>query len=232
VRIATSIRGTTGVVLGIVGIGIVVGITSWLHDRPPQDRPRVDVSPPVDLEIEPASSTASHEPPPPPEGPFYASLFVAGATWTLPCRFGDVPTGVQRCRVESVEVTAQTATARIGCWYVHEGEIPDPAVNTYVMTPTGLFEAATAPSTRGTPMFTPHPVPKPLPKGWGYEEPNGPTWAHAIVRHHGAWCTVDDFQSLDTSARYTECISRHGIVGVSHRSMGGTAERCGDVPER
>jgi hypothetical protein len=234
VRIASSNHLTTGVALGIVaGIGIAVGIASSLVDRAPKDALVVEVSLPADLglELQPSSASIIHEPPPPPEGPFYASLFVAGTTWTLPCRFGDgQPTSMQRCRVESVEVTPQTATARIGCWYVHEGTIPDPAVNTYVMTPTGLYKADHAPSTRGTPLFTPHPVPKSLPKDWGYEEPRGPTWANAIVRHHGAWCTVDEFVSEDYSAGYTECISRHGIVGLSNRRMGGMTERCGDVP--
>ena len=223
---------TTGVALGIIaGIGIVVGVTNRLENHPPQDPPRIDVAPSLDLDLEPSSSSTVHEPPPPPEGPFYASLFVAGATWTLPCSFGDQePTGMQRCRVESVEVTGQTATARIACWHLDESATPHPAVNTYVMTPTGLYEANTTPSTDGEPMFTPHPVAKSLPKGWGYEEPNGPTWANAIVHHHGAWCAVDEFQSLDTNGGSTECISRHGIVDSSYSSFGGFTERCGDVP--
>jgi hypothetical protein len=242
VRTATSTGVTTGIALGIIaGTGIVVGIASRHYHHPPQEPPRIDVSPAADLEIEPSSSTAIHEPPPPPEGPFYASLFVAGATWTLPCRYDsrwsrdgvppdEKPSGMQRCRVESVEVTPQAAAARIACWYVHEGATPDPAVNMYVMTPKGLYKAAAAPSTRREPMFAPHPVAKSLPKRWGYEEPKEATWAHAIVRHHDAWCTVDEFLSLDYSAGYTECISRHGIVGVGHTSMGGLTERCGDVP--
>jgi hypothetical protein len=90
--------------------------------------------------------------------------------------------------------------------------------------------ADSAPSTDGAPMFAPHPVPKELPKRWGYDEPNGPTWAHAVVYHHGAWCNVDEFESEDTNGGYTECISRHGIVGFGHHSFGGMTERCGDVP--
>jgi hypothetical protein len=148
-------------------------------------------------------------------------------------RAGDeqpTPSSTQRCRVLSVEVTAQSASARIACWYLNERKNPDPAVNTYVMTPTGLYKAATAPSTDGEPMFTPHPVPKSLPKRWGYEEPRGPTWADAMVRHHGAWCTVEEFESEDYSRGDAECISRHGIAGFSHTSMFMT-ERCGDTPE-
>ncbi|MEP6861940.1 MAG: hypothetical protein ABJE66_15055 [Deltaproteobacteria bacterium] len=240
-RIATSSHLTASIVVGIVAaVAIAVGIASSLAHRPPTGQLGVDVSPPADrdLEIQPSSSSVIHEPPPPPEGPFYASLFVAGSTWDLPCRWqsrirvrdDEPPSGTQRCRVESVEVTADTASARIACWYVADGTSPHPAVNTYVMTSAGLYKAANAPSTRGEPMFTPHPVAKALPKRWGYEEPRGATWANAIVPHHHGWCTSDEFQSLDYYAGDTECISRHGIVGVSHMSMG-MEERCGDVPE-
>src|SRR4051812_20068994 len=111
VRIATSARATAGVVLGIAG---VVGIATWRHE-PPLDQPRVDIAASIDREIEPSSSTAIHEPPPPPEGPFYASLFVGGKTWTLPCSYGGGQrSGTMRCQVQSVEVAAFT-TARIGC---------------------------------------------------------------------------------------------------------------------
>jgi hypothetical protein len=233
---------TTVVVLGVVaGIALTVGIAISLADRPRMVPLAFDLSPPADreLELQPSSSSVSHEPPAPPEGAFYASLFVAGKTWDLPCRWDEMiqvgdkepaPSDTERCRVESVQVTGQSASARIACWYLNEGTSPRPAVNTYVMTPTGLYMAATTPSTDGEPLFAPHPVAKSLPKRWGYEEPRGPTSASAMVWHRGAWCTVNAFESLDYSSAYTECISRRGIAGFSHTSMFMT-ERCGDVPE-
>ena len=241
-RLASSSHVTTVVALGVVaGIALAVGIAISLADRPRMVPLAFDLPPPPDRELalQPSSSNVSHEPPAPPEGAFYASLFVTGKTWDLPCRWDGMirardedPTtsDTQRCRVESVEVTGRSASARIACWYLGEGTIPRPAVNTYVMTPTGLYMAATTPSTDGEPMFTPHPIPRSMPKGWGYEEPKGPTSANAMVWHRGAWCTVDAFESVDYSSAYTECISRHGIAGFSHTSMFMT-ERCGDVPE-
>ena len=240
-RIATSGSLTTCVAIGLAaGIVIAAGIATSLASRPAKKPMVVEMTPPADrdLEPQPSSSSVSREPPPPPEGPFYASLFVAGATWDLPCRWerslriddrDDGPTTTERCRVESVEVHADTASARIACWYPQASVIPHPAVNTYVMTPTGLYKAADSPSTRGEPLLTPHPVPKSLPRRWGYEEPRGATWATALVHHHDAWCVDDEFESTDYFAGYTECISRHGIVGSSHRSMG-MMERCGDAP--
>ena len=127
--IATSIRVAFSIVLGtVVGIGV------WLVDRS-QPRPEpttasLDVAPPaLDLELEPASSSVVYEAPP--SQPFYAYLFVAGATWTLPCTTsvgfgGRTRDAVQRCRVGSVEVTARETRARIACWFVHEPEIADP----------------------------------------------------------------------------------------------------------
>ena len=229
-RLATFNYMTTGMVATVVAAIALVAI--HLHGHPaPQETVIAPPSIDIDVEIDPSSSSVSHEPPPPPEGPFYASLFVAGATWTLPCHFDDgEPAGTQRCRVESVTVAGQTSTARIGCWYLDEAKTPDPAVNTYVMTPTGLYKSEHAPDVHGEPMFAPHPIAKSLPKGWGTEEPPGPTWADAMVRHHGAWCAIDEFQSEDTSAAFAECISRHGIVGVTHRFGFGPTSRCGDVP--
>lgn len=241
-RIATSSHPTTVFALGIAaGIAIAIGVAVSLGARRPEPPPVFDISSPVDRELAPqlSSSSVSHEPPAPPEGAFYASLFVAGKTWDLPCswdrmiRVGDekpTPSNTERCRVESVQVTAQSASARIACWYLSDGNSPHPAANTYVMTPTGLYMASTTPSTDREPMFAPHPVPRSLPKRWGYEEPRGPTSASAMVWHRGAWCTVTAFESLDYSSAYTECISRHGIAGFSHMSMFMT-ERCGDVPE-
>ena len=88
----------------------------------------------------------ARRPPAPPSQPFYASLFVAGATWTLPCTiavgFADGHrAGVERCRVDSVEVTARQTRARIACWFVQEPAIaePHPAIITYVMTADGLY---------------------------------------------------------------------------------------------
>lgn len=239
-RIATSSHLSTGVTLGITGIAIAVGLVCSLADRSPARRLAIELSPPAEraLEIDPSTSGTARESPAPPKGPFYASLFVAGASWDLPCRWESaIRSGddggsfaTQRCRVESIEVHGETASARIACWYLQEGENPKPAVNTYVMTPTGLYESADGTSTDGEPMFRPHPVARSLPKGWGYEEPREPTSAHAMVRHRGAWCTVDDFESEDYSAGETQCISRHGIVGSSHRTMF-TTEICGDAPE-
>jgi hypothetical protein len=240
VRVATSSHLTTCIVLGLAaGLALAAGIAISLGDRRPAPTLAVDISAPAepDLELAPSSSSVIHEPPAPPEGPFYASLFVAGKTWDLPCGWDSMagprdearPSSVQRCRVESVEVAGQSASARIACWYVEEGKSPHPAVNTYVMTPTGLYKATT-PSTEGEPLFTPHPIPRSLPRGWGYEEPRGPTWADAMVWHHGAWCAVEKFESLDYYAGDTECISRNGIAGSSHTSMFMT-ERCGDAPE-
>jgi hypothetical protein len=237
VRVATSSHLTTSIALGAIAAGMVLSVA----DRPANKPPTVEIAPPADRELEPqpSSSSVSREPPPPPEGPFYASLFVAGATWDLPCRWeaslrigrrDDGPTATKRCRVEAVEVHGDTASARIACGYVEAGAIPHPAVNTYVMTPTGLYMAAESPSTRGEPRLRPHPVAKSLPARWRYEEPRDFRSATVIVRHHDAWCIDDEFESTDYFAGYTECISRHGIVGSSHRSMG-TLERCGDVPE-
>ena len=233
-RIATSTQVAFGVVLGLgVGIGV------WLHSRRPPE-PAVaalDVAPPaLDLALEPSSSSVQHEPPAPVSQPFYASLFVAGATWDLPCTFTarlaeprSQPSEVQRCRVESVEVRGRETRARIACWFVHEPEVtdPDPAVNTYVMTDDGLYMG----DATGEPMFTPHPIPKPLPKRWGYDEPTGLEAMHAdaIVRHHGAWCLISETQSMDTGGGTTDCISRRGIVGMTyHRDF--MAQQCGDVP--
>ena len=227
-RVATSFYVTAGIAVSVIA-ALAVVFATWIRRAPPKEQ-IVIAAPDVGLEIEPRGSSVMRDSPPPPEGPFYASLFVAGATWTLPCRFHDKPADAQRCRVESATVHGDTATARIGCWFVHAGETPNPAVNTYVMTPAGLFKAETTPSTDGTPMFTPHPIAKSLPRGWGQEEPPGPIWAHAMIRHHGAWCAVDEFQSEDTSAEFAECISPHGIVGITQRFNIGPAEHCGDVP--
>ena len=229
VRVATSTYVTAGLAVTVIA-GLAIAFAIWIHDAPPKPQ-LVITAPDVGFEIEPSSSSVMRDSPPPPEGPFYASLFVAGATWTLPCRFLDKPVGAQRCRVQSVEVSGATATARIGCWFVHDGDTPNPAVNTYVMTPAGLFKAETTPTSHGEPIFTPHPVAKALPRGWGQEEPRGPTWAHAMIRHHGAWCAVDEFQSEDTSAEFAECISPHGIVGLTQRFNIGPTEYCGDVPD-
>lgn len=228
-RVATSLYVTAGIAVSVLA-GLAIAFATWLGNAPPKQQ-LVIAAPDVGLELEPSSSSVMHDSPPPPEGPFYASLFVAGATWTLPCRFLDKPAGAQRCRVQAVAVSGDTATARIGCWFVHDGETPNPAVNTYMMTPTGLYKAETTPNTHGEPMFTPHPVAKALPRGWGQEEPHGPTWAHAMIHHHGAWCTVDEFQSEDASAEFAECISSHGIVGLTQRFHPGLAEHCGDVPD-
>jgi len=95
------------------------------------------------------------------------------------------------------------------------------------MTATGLYiDDAT-----GEPIFTPRPIPKSLPKNWGLEEPSWPKGddADGRVRHHGAWCRIHEHQSLDFSFGDTQCISRHGIVGVSDHKMFLT-HRCGDVP--
>ena len=70
----------------------------------------------------------------------------------------------------------------------------------------------------------------PLPKGWGSEEPRGPSSAEAIVRHRGAWCRIHEFEREDANTGYTECISRAGIVGSSYRPISGMGQRCGDVP--
>jgi hypothetical protein len=237
VRIATATWAIPSIVIGaVVGLGILLDD----HARPrlePRRASRIDIPPPppLEVEIEPSSSTVQHEPPAPPSPPFYASLFVAGATWTLPCTVGApmreaTPASSLRCRVVSVEVAALETRARIACGFVHEAEAadPDPAINTYLMTGEGLYRAA-SPSTRGEPMFRPHPVKKPLPAGWGQSEPDGPTHATAIVRHNGAWCSVSEFQSVDTSAGVTDCISSRGIVGYSyHRD--GMGHRCGDAP--
>jgi hypothetical protein len=237
VRIATSTWAVPGIV-----VGVVVGLGIWLDDRAPirQRASHIDIPPPppLEIEIEPSSSTVEHEPPAPPSPPFYASLFVAGATWTLPCAtVGPLdhatPSGMLRCRVQSVDVAARATSARIACWFMHENEPADtdPAINTYVMTADGLYRADTSPSTTGEPMFRLHPVAKPLPKGWGQSEPARPTHVNAIVRHKGAWCTASEFQSVDTSAGFTDCISLRGIVGYSyHRD--GMGQRCGDVPSR
>jgi len=232
VRIATSTRVTFGIVLGaVVGIGVV-----WRVDRsqpqPEQPSTLIDVArPPLDLVLEPSSSSVQHEPPPPPAAPFYASLFVEGATWTLPCAFGVLaePHDTQRCHVDSVNVTAGETRARIACWFVHEPDVrdPDPAINTYVMTAKGLYIG----DATGEPIFTPHPIPKSLPKRWGLEEPSYPDGddADGMVRHDGAWCRIYEHQSLDFSFGHTQCISRHGIVGLSDREMFST-HRCGSVP--
>jgi hypothetical protein len=234
VRIATSTRVTSGIVLGVV-----VGIGIWRLERPrSEERPTAafDVGPPpLDLDLEPSSSSVQSESPAPPAEPFYASLFVLGATWTLPCTFGvgvheDVSSSVeQRCHVDSVEVTAGETRARIACWFVKDPDVrdPNPAINTYVMTATGLYINDTS----GEPIFTPDPVSKPLPKGWGFHEPRSLDGdvASAMVRHHGAWCRVDEFQGWDSSGGTGECISKRGIVGSSY-TRDAVTQRCGDVP--
>ncbi|MEO9157923.1 MAG: hypothetical protein ABI591_20065 [Kofleriaceae bacterium] len=227
-RIATSTRVTCGIVLGaLVGAGI------WLADRSPSPPELPSFAPPpaaLDDELEPSSSSVQQEPPSPPSPPFYASLFVAGATWTLPCTFGfeRKTSDTERCHVDSVEVTNGETRARIACWFVHDPEVrDDPAINTYVMTARGLYLN----STSGEPMFTPHPIAKPLPKRWGLDEPTGlePMRASAIVRHDGAWCSVYEMAGTDTSFGYTECISSRGFAGFGdHRDF--TRHRCGDVP--
>jgi len=238
VRIATSSHLSTGVTLGVVGIAVAVGIFS-LADRSPNQELAIELSPPADRpqEIDPSTAGTARESPAPPKGPFYASLFAAGATWDLPCRWksaiasGDdgAVFATERCHVESVEVHGKTASARIGCWDLNAKGTPKPAINTYVMTPDGLYEGADQPSTDGEPVFRPHPVAKSLPKGWGYEEPHGPTSVDAMVWHHGAWCTVEEFESEDYMSGFAQCISRHGIAGTSHTSMFMT-EVCGDAP--
>jgi hypothetical protein len=99
------------------------------------------------------------------------------------------------------------------------------------MTDDGLYRADTSPATTGEPMFRPHPVTRLLPRGWGQSEPLRPTHAQAIIRHKGAWCSASEFQSVDTSAGFTDCVSTRGIVGYSyHRD--GMGQRCGEVPSR
>ena len=233
-RIAKTARATAGIL-----VGLLAALGVWCLDRP---RPRAEAptTPPdvlpsrIDLPLETSSSAVEHEPPPPAGPPFYASLFVAGRTWDLPCRVGNRvvgyrPSDIQRCHVDSVDVTATQTSARIACWSVHDGEArpPDPAINTYVMTARGLFIN----DSRGTPMFTPHPIPKPLPKRWGLDEPRGlePDRATAIVRHNGAWCSIYEVQGMDTAFGTADCISARGIVGSSyHRDFMG--DSCGDVP--
>jgi hypothetical protein len=80
-------------------------------------------------------------------------------------------------------------------------------------------------------MFAPNPIAKALPKRWGQDEPRGlePVRANAIIRHDGAWCRIDEVQSMDTGFGLTECISRRGIVGLSYR-RDHSADSCGDVP--
>lgn len=233
-RIANTARATAGIV-----VGLLAALGLWCLDRP-RPRPEAPTTPNdvlpsrIDLPLETSSSTVEHEPPLPPGPPFYASLFVAGRTWDLPCRVGnrmvgDQPAGIERCHVDSVDITATETRARIACWFVHEPEArdPDPAINTYVMTSRGLYIN----DTRGTPIFPPHPIPKPLPKRWGQDEPSGPEpdRATAIVRHRGAWCSVYEVQGEDTSFGTSECISARGIVGRSyHRDF--STDSCGDVP--
>jgi hypothetical protein len=231
VRIAISTRVTSGIVLGVV-----VGIGIWRLEQPEPPTAAFDVGPPpLDLDLEPSSASVQSESPAPPAPPFYASLFVPGATWTLPCTFGlgvreVVSSGEkQRCHVDSVEVTAGETRARIACWFVKDPDVrdPDPAINTYVMTATGLYIN----DTTGEPIFTPEPVSKSLPKGWGVHEPRSlyGDVAEAMVRHHDAWCRIDEHEGWDTSGGTAECISPRGIVGLSY-TRDAMTQRCGDVP--
>lgn len=239
-RIATTIRATASI---LVGAAAALGIVLYLK-RPgsqPPTPPDIPVSSQIALapepELETSSSSVQSEQPAPVAPPFYASLFVAGRTWDLPCFFrADVlpsreekPISIERCHVDSVNITPTGTSARIACWDVHDGESrpPDPAINTYVMTGEGLFIN----TDHGTPLFTPHPVAKPLPRRWGQDPPDSMDGMHAdaVVRHHGAWCSIHEVETWDTSFGTTDCISERGIVGTRyHRDFGG--EDCGDVP--
>lgn len=232
VRIAIVARVTAVIVLGALAtLGLVVYLE---RPRPQPSTVPPDVSPSTtqiarEPDLETSSSSVQPEQPAPPPPPFYASLFVAGRTWDLPCRVRDQPTGTQRCHVDSVSVAPTQTSARIACWFVHDGETrdPDPAINTYVMTAEGLFVN----SNDGIPLFTPHPVRKPLPKRWGQDPPNGvdAVRADAMIRHAGAWCSVHEVETWDTSFGGAECISERGIVGFSsHRDF--IDDSCGDVP--
>ncbi|HEY1552049.1 MAG TPA: hypothetical protein VGG28_29685 [Kofleriaceae bacterium] len=229
-RIAIVVETTAVIVLGAVGIGV------WSAHRAPS-RPSVvlEVPPPQVDGVEPSSSSVQREPPAPPVTPFYASLFVAGATWTLPCTWQpDIePIGAakprveeqMRCHVDSVDVVPGQTRARIACWFVRDATTP--AINTYVMTARGLYLG----DATGESMFTPNPVAKPLPKRWGYDGPPGrePLRATAIVHHGDAWCLDHEIETEDDSFGRTECISRRGMVGKRdhHNFM---TQRCGDAP--
>ncbi|HUS27228.1 MAG TPA: hypothetical protein VMZ53_01930 [Kofleriaceae bacterium] len=243
-RIAFTTRQTSAIAVACV-VAVVVALGIWTFDRSEQQQapssaaldvhePQLELDLQLDFQIEPSSSSVQRESSPPPEQPFYASLFVAGATWDLPCTFGvgihdELPASMQRCHVDSVEVTADETRARIACWFVKDPDVrdPAPAINTYVMTANGLYIN----DVRGEPVFTPSPTSKPLPKDWGLHEPSNLEGdnAHAMVRHHGAWCRIDEFQGWDASGGTAECISRRGLVGSSY-SHDMMTQRCGDVP--